>query len=304
MDNYAANANRESVVRLCEGTTFSEREGEGSEVSEFSEVDSGVDIEFGDWSNSDPSSVVVLRFFESQEGESPTPPRSHSIIFFLRVVIPTLNSSSSSKIPSPPPSSYPFIPSGDFINISEPKLEPTRAKFELILSLLALGVDEQTEGACGGRRFGGPSSASELWEGDMMNARGGAHEMGGGCKSTALLFHDLGCILQMTLGVYSSGPTYQYYPSIDTASRVEEWRVDEGEEWWVDEGMAPARNWNRRHLIEKQTKPLSHRTGGGGGMKDGWVDEGEEWVDDRWVGGTSQSGSLEPWWWWWWWWWF
>ncbi|KAJ3892835.1 hypothetical protein GG344DRAFT_64301 [Lentinula edodes] len=38
---------------------FSEREGEGSEVSEFSEVDLGVDIEFGDWSNSDASSVVV-----------------------------------------------------------------------------------------------------------------------------------------------------------------------------------------------------------------------------------------------------
>ncbi|KAH7870274.1 uncharacterized protein C8R40DRAFT_1268115 [Lentinula edodes] len=252
MDNYAANANRESVVRLCEGTTFSEREGEGSEVSEFSEVDSGVDIEFGDWSNSDPSSVVVLRFFESREGESPTPPRSHSIIFFLRVVIPTLNSSSSSKIPSPPPSSYPFIPSGDFINISEPKLEPTRAKFELILSLLALGVDEQTEGACGGRRFGGPSSASELWEGDMMNARGGCPRNGGVVNQQPFYFvrflicveaimmeaimmeavimeamtmevstqNDLGCILQMTLGVYSSGPTYQYYPSIDTASRV------------------------------------------------------------------------------------
>ncbi|KAJ4464253.1 hypothetical protein C8J55DRAFT_567032 [Lentinula edodes] len=110
-------------------------------------------------------------------------------------LIPTLNSSSSSTIPSPPPLSYRFIASGDFINISEPKLEPTRAKFELILSagepsvllrrllreakagtvlqtvldrytdkLLALGVDEQTEGACGGRRFGGPSSASELRE--------------------------------------------------------------------------------------------------------------------------------------------
>ncbi|KAJ3871784.1 hypothetical protein F5051DRAFT_483361 [Lentinula edodes] len=74
-------------------------------------------------------------FLRVKRGSRRTPPLSHSIIFFLRVVIPTLNSSSSSKIPSPPPSSYPFIPSSDFINISEPKLEPTRAKFELILSV-------------------------------------------------------------------------------------------------------------------------------------------------------------------------
>ncbi|KAJ3925636.1 MAG: hypothetical protein NXY57DRAFT_28101 [Lentinula lateritia] len=60
-------------------------------------------------------------------GDSPL----FTFIFFLRVVIPTLNFSSSSTIPSPPPSSYPFIPSGDSLTFPNQNLNKPRAKFRV-----------------------------------------------------------------------------------------------------------------------------------------------------------------------------